>query len=153
MLRSKMDRKIAVFYFPRDHELRVLSSPNSDNLEEEHDHFWPCQLWSITPSTNIQDGRKRVFISLVKKKSIFYFPSFLTEFSRNLTYFMPSFLSRLQTCNNQLWKRGEEGCLGKKHKQPWVYHQQIKQWTWSNVRVGRGCVDPKPIELDLATHI
>ena len=31
MLRSKMDRKIAVFYFPRDHELRVLSSPNSDN--------------------------------------------------------------------------------------------------------------------------
>ena len=44
--------------------------------EEEQGHFWPCQLWSLTPSISLEGGRKWGSL-LVKKGEFIVFFHFL----------------------------------------------------------------------------
>ena len=44
--------------------------------EEEQGHFWPCQLWSLTPSISLEGGRKWGSL-LVKKGEFLVFFHFL----------------------------------------------------------------------------
>ncbi len=144
MLRSTREEKATEHSFPRDHSLRIWTSPNSNNPGRIAGQFLILPTL-VSHSFHLSWRWEEVGVFVDQKRWVHCIFPFSMQ---NLHEISPFSCHLLQiSCMPAAINSERVNQLGEKGRELWADHQQIKQSAQSNRRVERVC-DNSIVQLD-----